>query len=94
MDRIANAYGIKEGNIVDLDQWIEKVRRAHDPHQAQLAAAPLIDFFENGFVHLACGGVVLDTYEARKRSHRLAKMDALPDILLSRYVDLWNFDEL
>lgn len=85
---ILQCLGLRQEQVIDYNQWISLIKDADLSHAT--AASPLLDFFENDFLHMACGGVILDTSEARKKSAALSQMLEIPESMMSRYVESWK----
>lgn len=53
-------------------------------------AAKLGEFFEEDFEHMACGEVVLDTWETRRVSGELRRAGPVGREVMERYVKWWK----
>ncbi|KAL4898873.1 hypothetical protein BDW74DRAFT_184297 [Aspergillus multicolor] len=71
---LGDALGIPES--VPFDEWLERVRRA--PQRGN-PAATLIDFLEETYLRMACGGLVLDTKRTLEHSESLAAVGAVSE---------------
>lgn len=70
-----------------MSEWIAKVR-AISSKSAQ--AVKLADFFAEDFEHMACGSVVLDTYQTRQVSSTLRKLGPTGVNEVQKYVEWWK----
>jgi thioester reductase-like protein len=93
---LANALDIPcDGSgIVPFDEWLKRVRdwpRAEDNgSEGKNPAYLLVDFLEEHFVRMSCGGLLMGTRKAREHSETLAKMGIVSDELIRLYVQSWK----
>jgi hypothetical protein len=50
----------------------------------------LVDFLDEHFVRMSCGGLLMGTRKAREHSETLAKMGIVSDELIGLYVQSWK----
>jgi len=70
-----------------MSEWVAEVRALSDK-SAQ--AVKLGEFFEEDFEHMACGNVVLDTYQARQVSLNLRKLGSTRVYEMQKYIEWWK----
>lgn len=68
-------------------EWVAEVR-ALSNNSTQ--AVKLGEFFEEDFEHMACGDVVLDTYQTRLVSSSLRKLGSAGVYEVQKYIDWWK----
>jgi thioester reductase-like protein len=80
--------------IVPFDEWLKLVRdwpRAEDNGpEGNNPAYLLVDFLEEHFVRMSCGGLLMGTSKAREHSETLARMSRVSDELIRLYVQSWK----
>ncbi|KAI0868188.1 putative polyketide synthase [Hypoxylon argillaceum] len=84
-----------EGVVVPLDEWIRRVKeRTREvgarEHEGDNPAILLVDFLEDNFVRMSCGGLLLDTARAREHSRTLAGCGPVGEDLVRLYVRSWR----
>ncbi|KAH7045206.1 putative NRPS-like enzyme [Macrophomina phaseolina] len=88
MRSLATRLGLdQETALLPYGEWLGLVAERAGPASP---ARRLLDFFEGDFLHMACGGVVLDTYRARKASPALRQLGAVGDEQMDRVVEYWR----
>ena len=77
-----------------FEEWVRRVRDW--PRQGDNTAAGanpaylLVDFLEEHFLRMSCGGLLLGTAKAREHSPSLAKMGPVSDELIRLFVRSWR----
>ncbi|KAL4997563.1 hypothetical protein BDV10DRAFT_201828 [Aspergillus recurvatus] len=87
---LAAALGIPPEKIVPFRDWVKLVRRAPLQVDSENPAARLIDFLENNFERMSCGGLILDTKRAQEHSPTLATQGPVSAEVARRYVSTWR----
>lgn len=89
---LARELGISEsdGMMVSFRDWIRKVRRSPLSMETDNPALRLIEFLEENFERMSCGGLVLGTERAREHSATLAAMGPVPAEVARGYVRAWK----
>lgn len=64
--------------------WLEKFSKTEDVSQ------DLMDFFQNHFLRMSGGALILDTKEARKVSHSLRSSGDVSHSTIQNYVKFWQ----
>ncbi|KAI1432578.1 hypothetical protein GGR50DRAFT_673698 [Xylaria sp. CBS 124048] len=79
-----------ESPLVDLDDWCAQMQIDTSETAATEIEQLLADFFRDDFQHMACGGVILDTRNARRMSSTLRRAVPVDDGLVRAYVREWK----
>lgn len=88
---LADALGIPPDGIVPFHpDWINMVRRSPLPAETDNPAARLIDFLDDNFERMSCGGLILDTAKAKEHSATMAAMGPVDGAVARRYVASWK----
>lgn len=87
---LADAMGLDE--MVPFQEWVDRVRAA--PTTGGPAggnpASLLVDFLDDNFERMSCGGLLLSTAQATKHSPTLAAAGPVSNELVRRYVQYWK----
>lgn len=83
---LASALGLGKDAIVPFDQWIDRVRRLRGS-TVDNPALQLIDFFENYFIPMSCGQLILDTTKANQYSETLRNQGPITDEVVDKYIE-------
>ncbi|KAI0535246.1 hypothetical protein GGR58DRAFT_479705 [Xylaria digitata] len=92
---LATALDI-ENNTIPLDEWVQRVKdhaRAQErgrEHEGDNPAILLVDFLEDNFVRMSCGGLLLDTARAREHSKTLTACGPVSEKLVRLFVNSWR----
>jgi hypothetical protein len=84
---LANCLDLDINQSLPVSDWVAEVRARSDKSSQ---AAKLGDFFEEDFEHMACGDVVLDTYQTRQVSPSLRKLSSMEAYEVGKYVVWWK----
>ncbi|KAI1187676.1 putative polyketide synthase [Nemania serpens] len=95
LSTLAAAMDIPSHNVVPLEAWIQRVKDhtreiGAREHEGDNPAILLIDFLEDNFVRMSCGGLLLDTAKAREHSASLAGCGPVGGDLVRLYVQSWR----
>jgi hypothetical protein len=85
--RLSSSLGIDMNQSLSVSEWVAEVRARSDKSSQ---ATKLGEFFEEDFEHMACGNVVLDTYQTRQVSLNLRKLSATEAYKVESYVSWWR----
>ncbi|KAI1123177.1 putative polyketide synthase [Nemania abortiva] len=83
-------------SVIPLDEWIRRVKDRSSSgvsareHEGENPAILLVDFLEDNFVRMSCGGLLLDTARAREHSATLAGCGPVGEDLVQLYVRSWR----
>jgi acyl transferase domain-containing protein/nucleoside-diphosphate-sugar epimerase/SAM-dependent methyltransferase/acyl carrier protein len=86
---LANHLGIPMANIVPFPEWIQRVRSFPGSREDNPAIV-MVDWLEENFERMSCGGIILDTRRAREHSSTLAKVGPVTEEITRRYVESWR----
>ena len=84
---LAEALHIPPRNVIPFPEWIERVRKAPPKDNP---AAMLVEFLEDNFLRISCGGLVLDTKKALEHSRSLREVGPVSAIVARKYVHIWR----
>ncbi|KAI1780725.1 polyketide synthase [Hypoxylon cercidicola] len=84
---LADALHIPSKNIIPFDEWIERVRAAP---QRNNPAATLLDFLDDNFLRMSCGGLVLNTKKTLEHSKTLAAVGPVSEEVARKYIHIWK----
>ena len=90
---LAHALDIPRQNMITLPEWVQRVRnhpRGVDGPEGDNPAILLVDFLEDNFVRMSCGGLLLDTAKAREHSKTLAGCGPVTESLIRLFVQHWK----
>ncbi|KAI9661817.1 MAG: Type I Iterative PKS [Bathelium mastoideum] len=87
---LAAALDIPPDRIVPFHDWVNMVRRSPLPAETDNPAARLIDFLDDHFERMSCGGLILDTAKAKEHSGTMAAMGPVEAEVARRYVTSWK----
>ncbi|RAL16794.1 ketoacyl-synt-domain-containing protein [Aspergillus homomorphus CBS 101889] len=86
MNRIlASTLSIPE--MIPFTEWVARVRAAP---QRNNPAATLVDFLEQTYLRMSCGGLVLDTSRAMEHSEKLRGVGPVSEEVVRKYVHVWR----
>ncbi|KAL3438034.1 hypothetical protein BDV09DRAFT_206002 [Aspergillus tetrazonus] len=87
---LASALDIPSSNIIPFKRWISSVRRSPLPMETENPAARLVDFLDDHFERMSCGGLVLDTSKAKEHSTTMGGVGPVGAELVRLYVQAWK----
>jgi thioester reductase-like protein len=92
---LADAMDIPRHNVIPLEEWVQRVKdhtqeMGAREHEGDNPAILLIDFLEDNFVRMSCGGLLLDTAKVREHSKTLASCGPVDEDLVKLYVRSWR----
>ncbi len=86
----AAALDIPQSNIVPFDEWVRRVRHFPGSVEKDNPAHKLVEFLDNNFLRMSCGGLLLDTTRARAHSPTLAAVGPVSDKVALGYIQYWK----
>ncbi|KAI1160776.1 hypothetical protein F5B18DRAFT_631325 [Nemania serpens] len=86
---LALELGVPEVGIIPFEDWVRKVR-AFPGNVDDNPAARLIDFLDDNFVRMSCGGMMLDTKNACEHSRTLHAVGTVSREIVKRYLEWWK----
>ena len=84
---LAKALHIPTSNIVPFREWMDRVR---DAPQRNNPASTLLDFLEDNFLRMSCGGLVLDMKKTLEHSKTLRGVGPVSEIVAGKYIHIWK----
>ncbi|KAG2420106.1 hypothetical protein HFD88_004905 [Aspergillus terreus] len=87
---LASALDIPPHAIIPFKNWISRVRRSPLPLETENPAARLVDFLDDHFERMSCGGLVLDTSKALEHSQTMATVGPVSSDVAQLYVASWK----
>ncbi|TVY50464.1 Citrinin polyketide synthase, partial [Lachnellula cervina] len=73
---LAEALGVPQTNTVSYNEWIRRVREFPPGLVSENPAARLVDFFNDDFERMSCGGLILDTAHSKEHSDTFRGLEA------------------
>lgn len=89
---LADALGIPRTNIIPFEDWVSKVKHRMASGKPDLAnpAAKLIDFLDDNFTRMSCGGLLLETKHTEEHSKTLQAVGPIDNETVLKFVDTWK----
>ncbi|PYH98411.1 hypothetical protein BO71DRAFT_371050 [Aspergillus ellipticus CBS 707.79] len=87
---LTEALGIPAGNVIPFADWVRRVRAFPGAAEWDNPAALLIDFLDEHFARMSCGGLLLDTRQAQRDSPSLAAVGPVSAELARKYIQGWK----
>ncbi|OTB00230.1 hypothetical protein M426DRAFT_66280 [Hypoxylon sp. CI-4A] len=90
IETLAGALGVPTSGIIPFREWVSKVRRSPLSIETDNPAGKLIDFLDEHFLRMSCGGLILDTKKACEHSPALAAVGPVSAEVARKYVKAWE----
>ncbi|KAI1465201.1 uncharacterized protein F4812DRAFT_466638 [Daldinia caldariorum] len=90
---LANALDIPREGIIPFEEWVQRVRehpRRVEGPAGENPAFLLIDFLDDNFFRMSCGGLLLDTGKAREHSKTLANTGPVDEQVTRKFIQSWK----
>lgn len=87
---IARQLNIPSDRIIPFQEWIRRVRAYSGNVDTENPAALLVDFLEDDFIRMSCGGVLLETKQAREHSETMRCVGPVKGDTMKKYIDYWK----
>lgn len=87
---LAHALGIPLAHVVPFNEWVRRVRHFPGSVDKDNPAYKLIDFLDENFLRMSCGGLLLDTSHARQHSPTLAAQGPVSEETAEGYIRYWK----
>ena len=84
---LAKALHIPPSNVIPFQEWMDRVRNAP---QKNNPASTLLDFLEDNFLRMSCGGLVLDTKKTLEHSKTLREVGPVSEKVARKYIHIWR----
>ncbi|KAH8901535.1 putative polyketide synthase [Thozetella sp. PMI_491] len=85
---LAEELGIKR--ILPFREWLHVVRTAPEAVRRDNPAVKMVDFVEQNFELMSCGGVLLDVSNSMEHSETLRLVGPISFDLVRKYIDGWK----
>ncbi|KAI9830055.1 MAG: hypothetical protein M1819_005885 [Sarea resinae] len=86
---LADALKISRANIIPFDDWLGRVDE-YPGSAEENPAAKVMEFLDDHFLRMACGGLVMDTAHSRAHSETMASATPVSAELVEKYVCYWK----
>lgn len=88
---LADALGIpRDTGIIPFTEWVSKVRKSPMSVETDNPAGRLIDFLDDNFLRMSCGGLVMDVSKACEHSPTLAAVGPVSADVARKYIRAWE----
>lgn len=82
---LADAVGIT--NMIPFEEWVDRVRAAP---QRNNPAATLLEFLDDNYIRMSCGGLVLEPKHTLEHSKSLRAVKPVSEEVIRKYVHIWK----
>ncbi|RYP36916.1 hypothetical protein DL767_003164 [Monosporascus sp. MG133] len=86
---LAQELGVPLDNIVPFSEWVHRVRQFPGSVEDN-PALRLLDFLDDNFERMSCGGLLLETKKACEHSPTLAAVGPVSKDLVRKYINWWK----
>ncbi|KAL8720574.1 MAG: hypothetical protein Q9225_002593 [Loekoesia sp. 1 TL-2023] len=87
---LADALDVPRERIVPFEEWIRRVKAFPGAVEWDNPAAKLVEFLQEDFVRMSCGGVLLETTKSREHSQTLRSVGAVGADVVRGYLRAWK----
>ncbi|KAI0117598.1 hypothetical protein F4776DRAFT_673079 [Hypoxylon sp. NC0597] len=87
---LADALDIPQKNILPFQEWVKRVRRSPLAAETDNPAARLINFLDDNFLRMSCGGLILDTTKTQEHSGTLSSQGPVSAEVARKYIQAWK----
>ncbi|KAI1378438.1 hypothetical protein F4677DRAFT_466143 [Hypoxylon crocopeplum] len=90
---LADALDISPQGIIPFQDWVQRVRdhpRQVEGPEGENPAILLIDFLDDNFLRMSCGGLLLDTVKVREHSRTLANAGPVSEKVARQFIQSWK----
>lgn len=87
---LADALDIPRKNIIPFSEWVRRVRQFPGHVEWDNPAAKLIEFLDDNFLRMSCGGLLLDTVKSIEHSETLAAVGPVDEDTARKYIRYWK----
>ena len=81
------ADALKIPNLIPFEEWVERVRAGG---QRNNPAATLLDFLDDNYLRMSCGGLVLDVKKTLEHSKTLSAVGPVSEEVARKYIHVWK----
>jgi thioester reductase-like protein/SAM-dependent methyltransferase len=86
---LADSLHIDHENIIPFYDWVQRVRDFEGP-VTENPAKRVVEFFDEHFLRMSCGDLVLETVKSRELSATLRARGVVTSELVNKYVEAWR----
>ncbi|KAI1314091.1 hypothetical protein F5Y03DRAFT_402323 [Xylaria venustula] len=86
---LADALGVPAENIAPFDEWVRRVRRFPGSSEDN-PAARLVDFLDDNFLRMSCGGLLLETKKSCAHSASMRAVGPVDEETVRLYIRWWK----
>jgi len=90
INTLADALDVPITNIVPFHEWIGLARQFPGSLDTDNPAGKLVDFLEENYIRMSCGGLILDTSNTREHSITLRNQKLVSEGLVKKYIGKWK----
>ncbi|KAL3466530.1 hypothetical protein BJX64DRAFT_274502 [Aspergillus heterothallicus] len=87
---ITDILAIPRERIIPYSEFLALLQTSKLDRDREIPAAKIMEFFTKAFLHMACGGLVLDTSRSEEHSVSLAGQGVVGEELVRLYVERWR----
>jgi acyl transferase domain-containing protein/nucleoside-diphosphate-sugar epimerase/acyl carrier protein len=87
---LADALGVPPCNVISFEDWIARVRSHTGSSESDNPAIKLIDFLDDNFIRMSCGGLLLSTANSTKHSKTMRAVGPIADEAVRLFVKSWK----
>ena len=90
MPILADALGVPRERIIPFAEWLRRVKVFPGLVEWENPAAKLVEFLEDDFVRMSCGGVLMETANMWEHSASFRGVGPVEPEVVRRYVSAWK----
>lgn len=87
---LAELLDIPRSHIVPFKEWVRRVRTFPGSVEWDNPAALLIDFLDDNFLRMSCGGLLLSTAKSCENPPTLAAVGPVSVEVTKKYIHFWK----
>lgn len=87
---LSDALNIPATNVIPFKQWVRRVRSFPGSIEWDNPAAMLVDFLDENFLRMSCGGLLLSTSKTCEHSSTLAAVRPVSPEVARKYIKAWK----
>ncbi|KAI8952148.1 beta-ketoacyl synthase [Xylaria longipes] len=81
------ADALKITNLIPFEEWVQRMRAAP---QRDNPATTLLEFFDDNYIRMSCGGLVLDSKHTLEHSKSLNAVGPVSEEVVRKYIHIWK----
>lgn len=87
---LAKHLSIPQENTIPFEEWVQRVREFPAERREENPAIKLINFLDDHFIRMSCGGLILDTTKSCADSPVLSSESPISPDLVQKYIEAWR----